>query len=415
MIYKCPNCNGPLEYNPVTDEMECAYCGGGYTMQEMNTDVQIKKKEVQLSETAGTSEEEEISVNGMEKEISAAEEDFLEEMEMMECKIYTCSSCGGELAVNNTEVSTYCAYCGQPTIIYSRVSKTRKPKYIIPFRVTKEEAVEKFRKHIRRNLLAPGKAKKIDLEMIKGIYVPYFLFDVYYQDELTYALKKTSRIIKAKCELQKVCCDASTVVEDEFAHYLEPYDFSELREFEGGYLSGFYADRNDLSARQLTNVAVRRCKELFEDELRREIKQKVKFTSHDSNYKFYKADYTLMPVWFMTFRWKEKPYTMMVNGQTGKVVGSSPLSKGKIAVMFILVFLICLAAVLFMVWKGFYSIAGDDFTRAMTPALMAHVFTMPAVVIFIISISCMNKIKKNFKMTTLKRTEKFVKQRQEDE
>ena len=37
MIYKCPNCNGALEYNPITDEMECAHCGGGYTVAEMET------------------------------------------------------------------------------------------------------------------------------------------------------------------------------------------------------------------------------------------------------------------------------------------------------------------------------------------------------------------------------------------
>ena len=41
MIYKCPNCNGALEYNPVSDEMECAHCGGGFTMQEMEASVRF--------------------------------------------------------------------------------------------------------------------------------------------------------------------------------------------------------------------------------------------------------------------------------------------------------------------------------------------------------------------------------------
>lgn len=408
MIYKCPNCNGALEYNPVTDEMECAHCGGSYTMQEINTDEPYIKEEQNQNE-------QEISASSMERELSGAEEELMEEMETMECKIYTCTSCGGELAVSNTEVSTYCAYCGQPTIIYSRVSKTRKPKYIIPFCISQEEAVEKLHNHFRRKFLMPKKAKKINLETIKGIYLPCFLFDVYYHDTVVYkASKNSSYKIEAKCDLQRVAYDASKVVEDEFAHFLEPYCWDDLKEFDGAYLSGFYAECNDLSARQLTNAVKRRCKELYEDELRRVIKRKVSFKSTDNVCEIIKAEYTFLPVWFMTFRWKNEPYTMMVNGQTGKVVGSLPVSKKRATLIFMLFFLIALAAVL---WIGFglYNAFTDDFSRMMTPFLMLHATFIPIVLFLILSIRKFSKIKKNHKITTLTRTERFVKERQEIE
>ncbi len=67
--------------------------------------------------------------------------------EIMECTIYSCTACGAELMVNEVETSTFCSYCGQPTIVFDRVTSTKKPQYILPFMVTKEEAVNLIRQH----------------------------------------------------------------------------------------------------------------------------------------------------------------------------------------------------------------------------------------------------------------------------
>ena len=145
MIYKCPNCNGALEYNPITDEMECAHCGGGFTMQEMEQGKQKAYDYVtEIDASVATCEKDMVSESSLETD--EEEYSFYDSKERMRFKIYTCTSCGAELAVSDTEVSTYCAYCGQPTIVYSRVSEELKPDYIIPFKITREQAIEQIRK-----------------------------------------------------------------------------------------------------------------------------------------------------------------------------------------------------------------------------------------------------------------------------
>lgn len=107
MIYKCKNCDAALKYNPKTMMLGCDNCGSMF-----------KTEEIEFCEDSG---------------------------EVIELKIFSCTSCGAELAVNDVEASTFCAYCGQPTIVFKRVDKKVKPAYIIPFLIDKEQAEHSFR------------------------------------------------------------------------------------------------------------------------------------------------------------------------------------------------------------------------------------------------------------------------------
>lgn len=413
MIYKCPNCNGALEYNPITDEMECVHCGGGYTMQEMEAGNQKQFDYASQNPSVAYWNEYGMSAARVESEDHIEENNIYAEPEMMECKIYTCTSCGAELSVNDTEVSTYCAYCGQPTIVYSRVSQEQMPKYILPFRITREQALDIVRERFGKGFLVPKEIKNFDVENVKGIYVPYFLFDAYYYDNqrITFSEgvgdKKKTRFVdfEAECEFKKISCDASKRLNDESTQRLEPFNLDELREFEPAYLSGFYADRYDLSARQLTNTVVRRCKELFDAEMKRQVrnenaavlKSKPKHTIRNS-------EYALLPVWFLTFRYKNEPYTMLVNGQTGKAVGAVPCNKAKAGILF---------AIIAVVTSAILGVGGCLLYNAGVNMVVFAVLLVLGLVLLLIGISQISVYKKNMKLTKLNQTAKFAGERQE--
>jgi hypothetical protein len=40
--------------------------------------------------------------------------------------------------------------------------------------------------------------------------------------------------------------------------------------------------------------------------------------------------YGLMPVWQYIYQYKNQDYPFYVNGETGKIIGTAPLSKGKV-------------------------------------------------------------------------------------
>lgn len=314
MKVNCPSCMASLIYDATSGKMECKFCGCFFDLKDV-ADQEAKAAEKE-------------SIGGAVDEAA----------QTMECSIYSCTACGAELSVNGVEASTFCAYCGQPTIVFSRVSQELKPKWIIPFKVTKEEAVEKIRARFRNGLFVPKEVKNFEVEKVHGIYMPYWLFDAYYYD---------SQVIKGKvrrgkhsytryyrreadCEFENLTLDASSMLNDESSQRLEPYEMEELKPFEVAYMSGYYADRFDQSSEDLRTTAIKRTKEMFDGQMLATVKaSSLSIEWSDPKFELRRASYALFPAWFMTFRYKDKPYTMMVNGQTGKLVGAVPFHKSK--------------------------------------------------------------------------------------
>ena len=60
--------------------------------------------------------------------------------------------------------------------------------------------------------------------------------------------------------------------------------------------------------------------------------------------------YVMVPVWILTTRFEDKPYTFMMNGQTGKFVGSLPIDYGKLRNYTLISFLIGAILVYLIAW-----------------------------------------------------------------
>lgn len=324
MILYCENCGDALYFNPSKGKMECLSCGNLYDAEQSQTDETTEK----LSSPGG--------VSGASQSTN----------ETMECNIYTCTACGAELAVNGVESSTFCAYCGQPTIVFSRVSSEAKPKYIIPFSVTKEQAITTIRQRLNKGFFIPKDIKDFDIERVRGIYIPFWLFDIHYYDQQylrgtvgSGKHKKTRYYYReAECDFSNLTLDASKQLNDESSQRLEPFDTQDLQPFDIGYLSGFYADRYDMSDKMLSNLAVNRAKQLFDKEVEKSINaSSICILKNNPRHRINNTAYALFPAWFLTFRYQAQPYTILVNGQTGKIIGGVPYDKPKVTICFIVI------------------------------------------------------------------------------
>ena len=87
-------------------------------------------------------------------------------------RVYICSHCGAEVVTSDTEVSTFCVYCGNPAIVFNRIAKEYRPDGIIPFTVTKEDAIKYINLKFRKNLTVPKEVMdKVLPQNIRGIYI----------------------------------------------------------------------------------------------------------------------------------------------------------------------------------------------------------------------------------------------------
>ncbi len=393
MRYQCLGCGSTLEYNLETGKMECRFCGTIYEIGELD----IKA----------------------EAQASAPDEVPIMSEDLMACKIFSCTSCGAEIVVNGVESAKFCAYCGQSTIAFDRISGELRPSYIIPFQIKQEQAMQKIQERIENSYVNPEELKGYSMQNLRGIYIPYRLYDIeYYDDQIwryesssSYLTKRISYAREVKHTFKDLAVSTSSQLGDLIAKRLEPYNMSAKKPFEAEYLSGFYADRYDMSAEE-TNLAARgMAKELFDRAVSHTVDNKsAKLVYTKPQLEVLKSDYVLMPAWFMTLECEGKTYTFVVNGQTGKVVGMIPIKRSKVVKTFAMwALIINLISVLV-----FYTTANELGDIKMWNNILMNVFTwialfatLPYVAAYFSYVS----VKKIYDKTTSQVMKRFVRER----
>ncbi len=343
--------------------------------------------------------------------------------------ILHCRSCDGELACNDLEVSSFCPYCGQATVVLDRVEDCLKPDYILPFKVTQKDAEEIIRKKISSGFYIPKDIKEFDVEKLRGIYIPYWLYELYYGDEQCWKYKVSSgrNVVTryayrlAETTYHKLTADASKRLDNDTSQRLDPYDMGELKEFDPVYLSGFYSDRFDVRPGEADGSAVSRAEKMFNESVKASItkskKPELEYSSPVHGVK--KREYALLPAWFLTFTVDEVPHTLLVNGQTGKMVGAVPEEKKRVWLTFALLsvlFFGILAPLLFMGFNIFSGMSnGITMGGAEVVAISIASLTLIAAYFWRKAIKSHIAFGESVRLTQSHLTNEYVKERQDKE
>ena len=400
MIRSCKNCAGKLIYDVNKNGLYCESCGSVFDVSEY-----------------GTSED------FVDNEIVDSFKD------LMDCNIYQCNSCGAEISINDTEASTFCIYCGNPAIVFSRVAKLKKPEIIVPFEVSKERALEIVRKHINTGFFIPKDIKNFKPELLRGIYIPYYVTNVEYDvSAILSAVQSSGKhshtyyfLRSAFASMPWITTDASTTLSDGSSQRLEPYNLRRAVEFDEDYLVGFYSDMSDVKEKDAISVAKERAKAIVDEELLKSVKgSKKKIVESRETAEVYEKPVTAMlPAWFLTFRYKNKPYTIIVNGQTGKVVGGLPWNKplfvGVLAAAIILFSVACVALLNVMLPAIFSSSGHHRSSGSNNNGNFIVLIVAGAVYSIIAGVNYIKKTMKSISRTSASTLNQFVGKRQKGE
>ena len=261
-------------------------------------------------------------------------------------KAYNCPSCGAELICDEATAATSCPYCGNNTIIPGQFTGALKPDLVIPFKVGREEALSTLRAHYKGKRLLPKRfSDENHIQEIKGVYVPFWLFDGQAEADVDFMATRSSVIVTGReritttrhfalrragtVSFEKIPADASRKMPDDYMDALEPFDYGELKEFSTAYLPGFFADIPDVSIEECSPRAEQRAESTAIDAMERqavgyETCMPVKKEAHLRRGKVRCA---LMPVWLLSTQWEGKNFLFAMNGQTGKMVSDLPVSR----------------------------------------------------------------------------------------
>ena len=342
--YQCPACTGPLHFVGESGKLECEYCGSGFDVAEI--EALYAEKEAKAAAAGQADEGRPAPSTGGEWDTSGLSEDWGDEGGSM--RAYSCPSCGAELICDESTAATSCPYCGNPTVVPGQFAGALRPDFIIPFKLSRERAVNALKEHYKGKFFLPRSfTSENHIQKIQGIYVPFWMFDGEAEGDASYEATrshtyetKDERITETEffnvyrsgsVAFEKVPVDASSKLPDDHMDSIEPYNYKELQQFSTAYLPGFLADRFDVPVEQCRERADKRCEGTFAAALRRTVKHYDTCTVKELNVnlKRGKVQYALMPVWMLNTKWKGKDFLFAMNGQTGKLVGDLPVSWGK--------------------------------------------------------------------------------------
>ncbi len=339
--YQCPACTGPLQFDPKTGQLICEYCGSTFDPKVVEAQYAQKEKEAEEAKKKA------------DAQYAQAVADMPEgspwtEAEQNGLKVYNCPSCGAEIICEETTAATSCIYCGNPSVVPGQLGGVLKPDFVIPFQKTKEDAVNALKNFYKgKRLLPKAFSQASHLEEIKGLYVPFWLFDgdaegsaIFHMTntrswtEGSYRVTETEHYQASRggsLAFEHIPVDASKSMGDEYMDSIEPYDYAELKPFSTAYLPGFMADKYDVDAKESAPRATERAKQSFMDALAGTVTGYASVSMLEGRADFYpkKASYALLPVWMLHTKWQNKDYYFAMNGQTGKLVGDLPVSKGR--------------------------------------------------------------------------------------
>lgn len=360
--FPCPKCGAEMDFNADEGVLACVYCG--HTAPVPVTEKEIQEYDLEAALQEMISAPHEVGYGDGKRSIK-------------------CESCGAVNTVDANVISTECAFCGSNQVVpQEQVAQVIKPESLLPFQVDQSRAALLFRQWLGRGFFRPNPVRKIAKEAqakLQGIYLPFWTFDAYtssrwradagyyyYVDEDYWTTDERGRRVKGSRRVQKirwepasgflplyfddVLVPATTSIERDMVERIYPFETESLVPYEPGFLSGWGAEAYSVDLKEAWTTG----QQIIQRDVQMACAQQVPGDTHrnlqvDTAFSNMTFKHVLFPMWIASYRYKDKVYHFLVNGQTGEVQGQAPISWIKV-VLVVLVSIIVLA-VLFLLFS----------------------------------------------------------------
>ena len=330
--YKCIGCAAPIAFNPQVGGFQCEYCGRTCTEQELQdfvaqTEEKWAKKHAHETHDDGT-----------------------------EVRQYNCPNCGAEVVCGDTTTASFCYYCHSPVIIESRLQGNFRPHKIIPFQISKKDAVAKFSQWTAgKKFLPKDFTVSNQQDNIIGLYLPYWDIDI--DADIDYHATGLSERRRLRGDREEITTERYRIERGGTMHIpairflsfhkinqylinaINPFNATDETAFNTGYLSGFQSERFTLPQENAEQSALQQARQHALSQLRASAGcDRIMDEDDRSQYQVAQVVYTLLPVYILNYRYKGQDYQFAVNGQTGVAAGDLPTDTVKVSIFAIINF-----------------------------------------------------------------------------
>ncbi|MGY8768481.1 MAG: zinc ribbon domain-containing protein [Pirellulales bacterium] len=289
----------------------------------------------------------------------AKEKEQIEEQIKEDYKFIQCNGCGAKVATQPEERSYVCPFCDSTYVVEydPEFSGRQRPEFIVGFKLTQDRALELFRAWIKSNhLFRPGDLHQAKIEeKMKGVYLPFWSFSMlaksnwrasigeYWYRTETYTTRQNGKTVTRTRRVRETAwwplagdhhhyysgymISASKGLTQQEADRIKPYNLPAMKRFEPYYLAGWTAEEYSIEK----DHAIQVCHQEFYRREQANIGHHLPGDTHSSlevktHFSQENSDLCLLPMYLLSYRYQDKIYRFMVNGQTGKFDGDKPLS-----------------------------------------------------------------------------------------
>jgi LSD1 subclass zinc finger protein len=335
---KCKDCGANLKFAPGTESLKCEYCNAVNVITVERTAIVENDYLGFINSAAATGEKHSIST-------------------------VKCNGCGASTTLPPNVTSSNCPYCDTPLVITATsTSSIIKPKYLLPFKVNRDQAKEDFLNWVGGLWFAPGGLKMYaqnSAERLKGVYMPYWTYDSdttsdysglrgeYYYETESYrdseGKTQTRRVQRTAWypasgtvynNFDDILVCASDSLPRDLTRDLEPWDLPELVGYDDKFLAGFVTESYQVQLQDGFEEAKQRMASAIETAVKSNIGGDTQqIHSIDTAYNDIKFKHILLPLWISAYKYNDKVYRFTVNARTGEVQGERPWSALKITLL----------------------------------------------------------------------------------
>lgn len=338
-VFPCTNCGASLKFAPGVGKLICPTCG---TQNDLPA----------FDQAALASAHEELDYRealALQKGNEAT----------VDAQIVECPQCGAQTRFDPHVVASVCAFCAAPMVsVKARAGRQIQPRGIVPFTLEPASAQELFRKWIGGRWFAPNALKKTvsQAQGVRGVYLPCWTFDadtssdyegqrgVHRQVQEVSRDANGQQVVHTRTVTDwypasgnvSVSFDdtlvlASSSIPDHLASVLQGWDINKLAPFSDDFVAGFTVEAYQLALEPAFGQAQQIFKGEIEDAVRSDIGgNEQRISSVHTQYGKIAFKHILLPVWICSYKFANKSWRVVVNGQTGAVKGDRPYSAWKI-------------------------------------------------------------------------------------
>lgn len=328
-IYYCQSCGGVMEFDVKTQSLKCPNC---------DTVVEIENNKEDIVEHT-------LNMNAIRKL----------RVEEKQTVTMTCTGCGAPVEIDKNSTALACPYCGSSYVMADKQMETIVPDGVVTFKKTEQDVREIFRKWIHGRWLAPGELKNLYQHgRFSGMYVPYWTFDAdavanyrayggryrteHYKDSEGKTQTRTvtdwyptSGVVRHFFDDVLVC--AAQRNDKSLLAGIDVYDTKNMPSYSPDYMSGYSAESYTIDLETGHNQALRTMSNELRDLASQDVLRRfdtVRDVRIDARFNRETYKHVLVPVYSTSYTYKGKNYTVLINGENGRIKGEYPKSVAKI-------------------------------------------------------------------------------------